>query len=216
MILGVVIAFGILVPLYKGVGFLDARIVAAYACLALLFVGPASAELASAENRDSPVSELLAKIAIIVAWGWGITLLILATAVVTVNIANRRGTFFTPPLPYLAALLLFSLTASVAIAMLCALLSRRLSAPAIKAILRAAFLVILLVIVFGWRLLPDSVTGPLLFRLSTRRGLGILAWRGAAASAVVAVMLLLVLLRTRPRRPFAKIPMAENPHEGGG
>jgi hypothetical protein len=29
------------VPLYKGFGFLDPRIIAAYACLALLFVAPA-------------------------------------------------------------------------------------------------------------------------------------------------------------------------------
>ncbi len=42
-----VIAFGILVPLYKGFGFLDPRIIAAYACLALLFVAPPSAELAA-------------------------------------------------------------------------------------------------------------------------------------------------------------------------
>ncbi len=51
VILIVVIAFGILVPIYKGFAFLDPRIIAAYACLALLFVAPASAELATGEPR---------------------------------------------------------------------------------------------------------------------------------------------------------------------
>jgi len=78
VILIVVIAFGILVPIYKGYGFLDARILAAYACLALLFVAPASAELAADSSRA-----LLGRIAIIVAWGWGMTVLILGTAIVT-------------------------------------------------------------------------------------------------------------------------------------
>ncbi len=47
VILLVVIAFGILVPIYKGFGFLDPRIIAAYSFLALLFIAPASAELAA-------------------------------------------------------------------------------------------------------------------------------------------------------------------------
>src|ERR1700684_3676176 len=92
IILFVVIAFGILVPLYKGFGFLDARIVAAYGCLALLFVAPASAELS-----DGPLSAIFARIALIVAWGWGTTVLILAAAIVTLNVtanvASRRGGF---------------------------------------------------------------------------------------------------------------------------
>ena len=70
VILIVVIAFGILVPIYKGFGFLDPRIIAAYACLALLFVAPASAELA-ARTEKAPGSGILGRIGIIVAWGWG-------------------------------------------------------------------------------------------------------------------------------------------------
>ena len=112
----VVIAFGILVPIYKGFGFLDQRIIAAYACLSLLFVAPASAELAAANSAG-----LLGRIAIIVAWGWGGSVLILATAIVTLNIVNpggtpRRGGFVAPRLEFLAAILVFSLSASIAIA----------------------------------------------------------------------------------------------------
>src|SRR5579863_9855283 len=100
----VVIAFGILVPVYKGIGFLDARILAAYACLSLLFVAPASAEVATVG-----ISALLARIAIIVAWGWGMTVLILGTAIVTLNLVspgagNRRAGFIVPPASFISAI----------------------------------------------------------------------------------------------------------------
>jgi hypothetical protein len=209
----VVIAFGILVPIYKGFGFLDARILAAYACLSLLFVAPASAEGAAAGTRA-----LLARIAIIVAWGWGMTVLILGTAIVTLNIvspgaANRQTGFVAPPLPFLAAILIFSLSASITIAMLGSLLARRFSAKGAKNILRTAFLAILLALAFGWRVLPESVTLAIFDQLSTRRALTHLAWQASAFFAIVAALLLLVILQTRP---FAKIPNTENPYEGGG
>ena len=110
VVLMVVIAFGILVPMYKGFGFLDPRILAAYACLALLFVAPASAELAATHGKAHRRREFSARIAIIVAWGWGITVLILGTAIVTLNITNpARSGFIAPPLEFLAAILAFQL-----------------------------------------------------------------------------------------------------------
>jgi hypothetical protein len=213
VILMVVIAFGILVPIYKGFGFLDARILAAYACLSLLFVAPASAEGAGADVRA-----LLARIAIIVAWGWGMTVLILGTAIVTLNIVspgagNRRGGFVAPPVQFLAAMVIFSLSASIAIAMLGSLLARRFSAKGAKNILRTAFLAILLALAFGWRILPENVTLAIFDQFSTRRALAHLAWQASAFFAVVAALLLLVILQTGP---FAKIPNTENPYEGGG
>jgi hypothetical protein len=213
VILMVVIAFGILVPIYKGFGFLDARILAAYACLSLLFVAPASAEGAAAGTRA-----LLARIAVIVAWGWGMTVLILGTAIVTLNIVspgagNRRAGFVAPPAQFLAAILIFSLSASIAIAMLGSLLARRFSAKGVKNILRTAFLAILLALAFGWRILPENVTLAIFDQLSTRRALAHLAWEASAFFAVVAALLLLVILQTGP---FAKIPNTENPYEGGG
>src|SRR5580658_5335251 len=107
VILMVVIAFGILVPLYKGFGFLDSRIVAAYACLALLFVAPASAELAAAHGKSVPAAAILGRIALIVAWGWGMTVVILVTAIVTLNLMSRGGDLLAPPLGFLASVLTF-------------------------------------------------------------------------------------------------------------
>jgi len=210
VVLMVVIVFGILVPIYKGFAFLDSRIIAAYACLALLFVAPASAEVGAASGK------ILGKIAIIVAWGWGITVLILGTALVTLNLVNRHGGFVAPPLEFIAAVLTFSLSASIAIAMLGAVLTRRFSAAGVKNILRTAFLILLLTLAFGSRVLPESVTLAIFDRFNTRRTLTHLAWEASVAFIVLAAALLLVILKARPEGPFAKIPMAENPHEGGG
>ena len=210
VVLMVVIVFGILVPIYKGFAFLDSRIIAAYACLAVLFVAPASAELGGAPGK------ILGKIAIIVAWGWGNTALILGTALVTLNLVNHREGFIAPPLEFLAAVLTFSLSASSAIAMLAAVLARRFSPAGVKNILRAAFLILLLTLAFGSRVLPESVTLAIFDRFNSRRALTHLAWEAAVASIVMAAAFLLVLLKARPEGPFAKIPMTENPHEGGG
>lgn len=216
VVLVVVVAFGILVPIYKGFGLLDPRIIFAYACLALLFVAPASADLAATHGKGAPASGILVRIAIIVAWGWGITVLILATAIVTLNILSRREGFIAPPAYFVAAILLFSLSASVAIAMLGAVLARRFSSTQVKTILRAAFLVTLLTVAFGSRVLPESVTLTIFDRFSGRRALTHLAWEASAVMAVIAALLFLLLLRTRPAGPFAKIPMTQNPDEGGG
>jgi hypothetical protein len=210
VVLMVAIVFGILLPIYKGFAFLDSRIIAAYACLALLFVAPASAELGRAPGK------ILGKIAIIVAWGWGITILILGTALVTLNLIDHRGGFAIPPLEFLAAVLTFSLSASIAIATLGALLSRRFSALGVKNILRAAFLILLLTLAFGSRVLPESVTLAIFDSFATRRALTHLAWQGSVVFVVIAAAFLLVILKARPEGPFAKIPMAQNPHEGGG
>jgi hypothetical protein len=216
VVLIVVIAFGILVPVYKGVGFLDPRIIAAYACLAILFVAPASAELSATHGKDTPAAGILGRIAIIVAWGWGITVLIVATAIVTLNIVTRRPGFAVPPVRFLAAVLVFSLSASSAIAMLGAVLARRFSAAQVKNILRTAFLIILLSLAFGSRFLPESVTLTVFDRFTSRRALTHLAWEASAVMAGIAALLLLLILRSRSTGPFAKIPMAENPDEGGG
>jgi hypothetical protein len=197
VILVVVAVFGILVPLYKGFGFLDPRIIAAYACLALLFVAPASAELAAVQGPTAPPSAIFGRIALIVAWGWGVTLLILATAMVTLTLMARRGGLLVPPLGFLAAVLTFSLSGSIAIAELGALLTRRFSAAGVKNILRIGFFAILLALIFGSRVLPDRVQLEILDRFNTRRALTRLAWESSAVFVAIAALLLIPLLKAR-------------------
>ena len=195
VVLAVVLAFGVLVPWYKGFGFLDPRIIAAYACLALLFVAPASAEIGTLYAQKASVAAVMTRIGVIVAYGWGITLLILVTGLVTVNLTNRRGGFTAPPLAFLSAVLVFGLVASGAVSALCAVLARRVPALVVKAMLRTGFLLVLLVFFFGSRFLPDSWQLEILDHFSTRRALTRLAWEASAGAAVIAAALLVALLK---------------------
>jgi len=192
VILFTLLAFGILVPWYKGFTFLDPRILLAYALLALLFVAPASAESATAQAGSS--SGVLTRIALVVAYGWGVAVLILITALVTLNLANWRGTVIAPPAPFFSAVLLFSLTASFAVATLSSVLARRFSAAGIKSILRFGFLGLLLALALSNRFLPERWQ-IILSDYSTRRALTRLAWEGAAICAGLTIVLLFPLLR---------------------
>jgi hypothetical protein len=199
VILFTVLAFGILVPWYKGFTFLDPRILLAYALLALLFVAPASAESAAAsaskESAESQsTAEVLSRTGMVVAYGWGVSVLILITALATVNLANWRGAVIAPPTAFLSAVLVFSLTASFAVAILSGVLARRFSATGIKSILRFGFLGLLLALALSNRFLPERWQ-IILSDYSTRRALTRVAWEGSAICAGLAIVLLIPLLR---------------------
>jgi hypothetical protein len=206
VILFTVLTFGILVPWYKGFTFLDPRILLAYALLALLFVAPASAETAAAHAQST--AGVLSRIGLVVAYGWGVAMLILLTALVTVNLANWRGSLIAPQAGFLSAMLVFSLTASFAVATLSVVLAWRFSAGAIKAILRFGFLGLLLTLALSNRFLPERWQ-IILSDYSTRRALTRLAWNGAAICAGVTIFLLILLLR-RAREDHARAPVAQS------
>jgi hypothetical protein len=105
-----------------------------------------------------------------------------------------------PPWGFLVAILTFSLSASIAIAVLGAVLARRFSASAVKNILRTGFLVILLALIFGSRVLPESVQLEIFDQFSTRRALTHLAWESSAVFVVVAALLMVPLLKVH-RQP---------------
>lgn len=204
VILFTILAFGILVPWYKGFTFLDPRILLAYALMAILFVAPASAESATAtaskeSGRGHSAAEVLIRIMRVVGFGWGIAALILGTALVTLNLINWRGAFGAPPARFLAAILTLSLAASFAVAALSFVLARRFTAGAVKSILRLAFLILLLGLALSNRFLPERWQ-ILLNDYSTRRALTRLAWEGSAVCALLAVGLLIPLLIKRDHR----------------
>lgn len=198
VVLVVVVTFGILVPWYKGFLILDPRILGAYACLALLFVAPATADLSQEQQSEMTPATLLARIGVIVSYGWAVTVVILITALVTLNLTNRRAGLITPPWGLCAALLVFSLAGSSTVATASAVLARYFSAAGAKSILRAFFLLVLMVLAFSSRLLPDSWQF-MLSDLATRRAITRLAWE-ASPIAVVFTGLLLVPLTRRPAK----------------
>jgi hypothetical protein len=188
IILVTVIAFGILVPWYKGFTFLDPRMIAAYGCLALLFVAPASAE-----SSDTGLSRIVT----VVAFGWGITVATMLTGLATLTVAYGHGTVPPAPFEVIAAVLVCSLTASTAVAAFSAILARRFSTSTGKAVMRLLFLLVLLAFAFSSRL-PERWQ-IFLTDHTTRRAITRLAWEGAAVCAVLAVALL-IPLRKRPSK----------------
>lgn len=194
ILVSVVLVFGVVVPWYKGVIILQPTIVMAYALMALLFVAPAASEFWSTISGPLSRSALAGRIFAIVGYGWGIALLMLVTALVTLNLANRTERILIPPRAFLAATLLFSLSASAAIAVLCVLLAGRFSAATAKAVLRGFFLLVLIMLAFGSRVLPESWQ-IVLADHSTRRAITRLAWQGSVVCAIVAALGLLLLLR---------------------
>jgi hypothetical protein len=193
IVLFTVLAFGILVPWYKGFTFLDPRMIAAYGCLAILFVAPASAESFAASPKGATPAAILARLMVLIAFGWGITVLVLLTALATLNLVYWHGALITPPFELFAAVLVCSLAACAAVAALSAVLASTFSAAVVKAILRIAFLLVLLAFVFSSRL-PDEWQIALMEH-TTRRAITRLAWEGSGICAVVAAVLMILLFK---------------------
>jgi ABC-2 type transport system permease protein len=202
-ILLIVLVFGIFVPWYKGFDFLDPLMISAYSCLAIIFVAPASAEAFGALPAESSRSELLAKLFTIVAYGWGVSIVILASGIITVNLSKWHGRLLLPRTPVLLSCLLLSLTGALAFGSAAALLARRTTPRSAKSILRLAFLLILLSLAFGNRYLPIAWRSSIETQLTTE-GITTLALRASMLLAIASVFLILALLRSN----FAHHPSA--------
>ena len=166
-VLGFAVVFGILVPWYRGFDFLDPVMLTAYSCLALLFVAPASAEAFALDRSAPAISGTITRSALILAYGWGIAVLVMAAGIVTVNLSHWHGYILAPPASLLISILLLSLTASLAVIGACALLARAFSASAVKGFVRLAFLVVLSLAAFGYRLLPPHARTTLAEHMTT-------------------------------------------------
>jgi hypothetical protein len=168
LVLAVVITFGILLPWYKGLDFLDPVMIVAYSCMGVLFVAPASAEAFAAASREvSSASETLKGIATVLAYGWGITVLILAAGIGTVNVSHWHGSILAPPPTLLASSLLLGLTACWFVAGACALLARKLSVRSVKGLIRLVFLVLLAGLAFSNRFLAQQTQTAIAARMTT-------------------------------------------------
>jgi len=199
IILFTVLAFGILVPWYKGFTFLDPRMLAAYGCLAVLFVAPASAEVFGSAPELVSRAAILGKLATLIAFAWGVTVLVLVTGLATLNISYWHGSLIAPPGQLLTAVIFSSLTGCAAVGTLSAVLARSLSAGMVKTILRFSFLAILLAFAGSARL-PDAWQIWLTDH-TTRRAITNLAWESSAVCAIIAGLLLIPLLRNSTNPP---------------
>ena len=132
------VAFGIWIPQMKGVDFLDSQILGAYACLGLLFAGPATAQ-AFQQGHSSTFEQAKARIFAGVLYGEIVTLAVAGAGIATVYLTHRKGYVPEPDWETLARCALFGLGASVMLASLAALVAVRFSRTMAMISLRLAF-----------------------------------------------------------------------------
>ncbi len=181
--------FGVLVPWMRGVAFLNPVLLLAYASIGLLFCAPASAEAFASAPGTLGRSEVLRRAGVILAYGWGISMLILLSGLITVNLVDWKERFFLPSWKLLLAIALFGLTACLVVISVSALLSGAWGAKMTKTVLRLGFLAILLLIAFGSRFVSDNWQIRLELQMNTP-GITWLAFRGAAICAVAGFVLM--------------------------
>lgn len=89
-----VLIFGVLVPRWKGLEFLDVLVILPYACLSWMFAVPAATSaVASAGPSREAVNRAAFKAFL---FSWGSSLLVLAMGLATVNVLNWHGSLLLP------------------------------------------------------------------------------------------------------------------------
>jgi hypothetical protein len=147
-------AFGIWVPWVKGSDFTDPVLLASYACIGLLFSGPAAAQIFG-EARPASRGELVRGLAISVLYGEFMAVSILLAGFATLYISQRHGYVAPPDLLSLATAALLGLSGSLALACTAAWIALRFSSRTARNALRVIFLGLLCLFFFRARWLPE-------------------------------------------------------------
>jgi hypothetical protein len=172
--LALIAIFGVLLPLRKGLTFLDPIMISAYACIGVLFAPPAAAR-AFASGRPQSMKEPWWRTAKAVGYGEGLALAMLIAGVATVSVDRRR--LMLPELDVLAEAVALGLAGSIAFALLAGWMTLRFSAGAARLGMRAIFLLLLLLFFFRAQRLPEV---PL---------------RGVDLSAAISALMIILLYR---------------------
>ncbi len=148
----VVAAVGVVVPMYKGLDFLDLRLIVAYALLSAVIAAASVADAFKPDVKGSPFARMLR----VWIYSWGLAAIMLAAAFVTVKLKTRF--LVLPRTSFLLACESISVTAAAAVVTLGALLSRKFSTKTTKTVFRTLFLVTILGLVIADRYGVDSPT----------------------------------------------------------
>ena len=189
----IIILFGVVVPLVRGLDFLNPLLLSAYLLLAVVIVAPAAAT-AFAGNEALDPREAVGKLALVSGFAWGLALATVAAGLITVNVASHYNRMLLPNLPFLAAAVLSSAAATVFTALVAAIVARRYSAEIARNAVRLMFLGLMIFIFalsrFGG---PEWVRD--LFRWTTTAHMRQLCTVAAAVLAAADVGLAVLLRR---------------------
>lgn len=146
-----VFGFGILLPWWKGLDFLDAVILLASSVVSLVFVAP----MIASSFQSKHVGGQIVRVA---GFAWLIALLILLNGIATVNIRHWMGQLLLPPAGILVGGLLLNLTGGFFLGLVTAEAALRTGKPTsgVRNI-RIGFFLILASLVFLARYAPPSL-----------------------------------------------------------
>lgn len=165
-----IVLFGMVVPAAKGLGFFDPVLLAAYACVGIVFAGPAAAK--AFEQRPASLAVAVRWITKAALFGEALAVTMLACGIGTVY-ATSRGYVFPPDLESLAYAVLLGLAASLALGALAAWVTLQVSAGAARTTLRAVILGLVVLFYFKGRWLPSVVE---IATLGCILAAGVLVW----------------------------------------
>ncbi len=159
---GVILVFGVAVPAGKGIGFFDPVLLAAYACLGIVFAGPASAQ--AFEQSPASMAQALGWIVKAALFGELLAVAMVGCGVATVYL-TAHGYVFPPDLALIASAVGLGLAASLALAALAGWMRIRLTAGAARIALRMVYLALVALFYFKGRWLPAVVAQATVFSL---------------------------------------------------
>jgi hypothetical protein len=173
--LALLVAFGIWIPRLKGLDFLDSPVLGAYACLGLIFAGPAAAQ---AFPEGFPTfRQAIIRVFASVLYGELVVAALLGAGIETVYLTRRGGYVPTPDWETLGRCAMFGLGASAMLASMAAWLTVKFSRRTAMICLRVAFFGLLILFYYRGQRLPD------------------VGWTAAAACLVIAGVFIELLRR---------------------
>ncbi|HKW96375.1 MAG TPA: hypothetical protein VJN43_01530 [Bryobacteraceae bacterium] len=195
-------AAGVFAPWYLGLDFFDIHVLLACACLSVLVAGPVMAESVAGDRERAAQSAsaedhknlLRAQLGAAALCGWIFTLIILALAITTVRFAFGR--LIAPPAQILIDLAAISLAVSLCAASLSAAVSSRAkSAKHAKGNLRQGFLLVLVLVIYYARFMPQEWKEYLTFPITVSGFTGFIAVSCVLLVALSAGLVRLALAR---------------------
>ena len=147
-----ILIFGVAVPYVKGLGFLDPALLGAYACIGMVFAGPAAEQ--AFEKNPSTTGEALRWIGRAVAFGEGLAVAMLGCGLATLYVTHSKMLTFPPDLSGLAMPLAMGLGLSLAVASMAGWMAVEFSVASAKIALRLVFMGLLLAFFLRGNWLP--------------------------------------------------------------